>query len=284
MGEKSPTFPLYPVLILFGVVGLLLLWLLAAQPKIPPATSVATVEVTSAPTLIPTSAPASAQTTSYSAEDIKQGQSFFQSTCFACHGMDATGIAGLGKNLVTSSFVHDLTDAELHQFIIDGRPITDPLNTTGVQMPPKGGNPSFDDHQIDQIVAYLRSLQATSVQVAAEPTPTSSEPIVYEPYTLPIAGMNFENVVVPERAFNVAQAYALSCSGCHGVNGEGGSAAALTNSALTDAQIFDLLTALHPPVDPTTGFSHPVRGEYPALTDVQLHNLIDYLHTLAGNA
>ncbi len=215
MGEKTPTFPLYPVLILLGVVGLLLLGLLAEQPKIPPATAVVTMEVTAAPTPIPTSVPASAaQTVAYSAEDVKQGQSFFQSTCFACHGMDATGISGLGKNLVTSTFVHDLTDAELRQFIIDGRPITDPLNTTGVQMPPKGGNPSFDDQQIDQIVAYLRSLQAASVQVAAEPTP--SEPVVYEPYTLPIAGMNFENVVVPERAFNVAEAYALSCSGCHG--------------------------------------------------------------------
>ena len=45
----------------------------------------------------------------------------------------------------------------------------------------------------------------------------------------------------------------------------------------------DLLTTLHPPVDPTTGFSHPVRGEYPALTDDQLHTLIDFLHTLPGN-
>ncbi len=283
MGEKTPTFPLYPVLILLGVVGLLLLGLLAGQPKIPPVTLAVPTEVAVASTLIPTGAPASAvQTVAYSAEDVAQGQSLFQSTCFACHGMDATGISGLGKNLVTSIFVHDLTDAELHQFIIDGRPITDPLNTTGVMMPPKGGNPNFDDHQIDQLVAYLRSLQAASVQVAAEPTPTSSEPVVYEPYTLPIAGMNFENVVVPERPFNVAEAYGLSCAGCHGTQGEGGSAAALTASSMPDVDIFSLLTTLHPPVDPTTGFAHPVRGEYPALTDDQLHALIDYLHTLPG--
>ena len=115
MGEKTPTFPLYPVLILFGVVGLLLIGLLAEQPKIPPVTPVATEEVVVAPTLIPTSAPAGAQsdaqTVSYSAEDVAAGQTLFQSICFACHGMDATGIAGLGKNLVTSSFVHGLTDA-----------------------------------------------------------------------------------------------------------------------------------------------------------------------------
>ena len=285
MGEKTPTFPLYPVLILLGVVGLLLLGLLAGQPKIPPLTPVVTEEVTVAPpTPISTSGPAdAAQNVAYSAEDIAQGQALFQSTCFACHGMDATGIAGLGKNLVTSSFVHDLTDAELRQFIIDGRSITDPLNTTGVQMPPKGGNPSFDDHQIDQIVAYLRSLQAASVQVAAAPSPTPGEPVVYAPYTLPIAGMNFENVVVSERAFNVAEAYALSCSGCHGANGAGGSASAVSSWTMTDADIFSLLTTLHPPVAPTTGFAHPVRGEYPALTDDQLHTLIDYLHTLSGS-
>ncbi len=150
-------------------------------------------------------------------------------------------------------------------------------------MPPKGGNPSLDDQQISQLVAYLRSLQAASDQIAAEPSPTPSEPVVYEPYTLPIAGMNFENVVVPERAFNVAEAYALSCSGCHGANGEGGSASTVASWTMTDADIFSLLTTLHPPVDPTTGFSHPVRGEYPALTDDQLHTLIDYLHTLPGN-
>ena len=195
--------------------------------------------------------------------------------------MDATGISGLGKNLVTSTFVHNLSDAELHQFIVTGRPVTDPLNTTGIMMPPMGGNPNFDDAQIDLIVAYIRSRQAEGEQIAAAPTP--EEPVVYEPYTLPIAGMDFTNVVLPERTFNAAEAYALSCSGCHGAQGEGGSAVALINTSSSDQQIFDLLTTLHPPVDPRTGFAHPVRGDYPELSDDQLHALIDYLHTLAGN-
>jgi disulfide bond formation protein DsbB len=44
-------------------------------------------------------------------------------------------------------------------FIKTGRPSGDPLNTTGVDMPPKGGNPALSDEQILDIVAYIRTLQ-----------------------------------------------------------------------------------------------------------------------------
>jgi disulfide bond formation protein DsbB len=37
--------------------------------------------------------------------------------------------------------------------------MSDPLNTTGIAMPPKGGNPALTDGQIVDIVAYLRSIQ-----------------------------------------------------------------------------------------------------------------------------
>ena len=40
-----------------------------------------------------------------------------------------------------------------------GRPTSDPANTTGVDMPPKGGNPSLSEEDIDHIVAYLRTVQ-----------------------------------------------------------------------------------------------------------------------------
>ncbi len=290
MGEKTPNFPLFPVLIMFGMFGLVLLGLLMGQPKIPPAKPVTATEIAQAE-VIPsaTTAPAQvieaptevAQNTVYSAEEVTQGQALFQSICSACHGTDATGIAGLGKNLTASAFVNGLTDEELHQFITIGRPVTDPLNTTGIMMPAKGGNPSLDDHQIDLIIAFIRSRAANIDQVVA--APTVGAPEVYEPYTLPIEGMNFEDVTLPDRTFDAAEAYALSCSGCHGAQGEKtnvGSASALTQTTLSDDQIFDLLTTLHPPLDPATGFSHPVRGDYPALTDDQLHALIDYLHSL----
>jgi hypothetical protein len=39
-----------------------------------------------------------------------------------------------------------------------GRSTTDPANTTGVDMPPKGGTPSLSDEDLTDI-NYLRTLQ-----------------------------------------------------------------------------------------------------------------------------
>ncbi|HIE21030.1 MAG TPA: c-type cytochrome [Acidimicrobiia bacterium] len=77
----------------------------------------------------------------------------------ACHGADATGIEGLGKDLTNSDFIRGMTDGELATFIKEGRPSSDPANTTGVDMPPKGGNPALSDQDLLDIAAFLRSLQ-----------------------------------------------------------------------------------------------------------------------------
>jgi len=91
--------------------------------------------------------------------DAAAGKTKFESTCAACHGPDAKGIAGLGKDLTTSEFAKGLPDAEFILFITKGRPASDPLNTTGVDMPPRGGNPAFTDQDLADIVAHVRSLQ-----------------------------------------------------------------------------------------------------------------------------
>ena len=86
------------------------------------------------------------------------GESLFMGTCAACHGADATGISGLGKPLIGSEFANAAGDVDLVAFLQVGRPISDPANTTGVEMPPRGGNPSLDDDDLLDIVAYIRSL------------------------------------------------------------------------------------------------------------------------------
>jgi mono/diheme cytochrome c family protein len=100
----------------------------------------------------PTSSPAGP------AGDAAHGQTLFTGTCSACHGPDATGIAGLGKDLTTSTFVEEKTDADLLAFIKTGRPTSDPLNTTGVDMPPRGGNPALTDQDLTDIIAFIRSI------------------------------------------------------------------------------------------------------------------------------
>ena len=91
--------------------------------------------------------------------DSVAGEPLFKGTCSACHGPDAKGLPNLGKDLTTSEFLISQTDDEILAFIKVGRPISDPLNTQGVDMPPKGGNPALDDEDILNIIAYLRTLE-----------------------------------------------------------------------------------------------------------------------------
>ena len=65
---------------------------------------------------------------------------------------------GLGKPFTTSDFVTSKSDAELLAFIKVGRPVGDPDNTTGIDMPPKGGNPALTDAQLMDVIAYIRTL------------------------------------------------------------------------------------------------------------------------------
>ncbi len=90
--------------------------------------------------------------------DPVRGEELFQGTCVACHGADAKGVEGLGKDLTNNQFLQGLTDQELADFIKTGRPTSDPANTTGVDMPPKGGNPSLSDQDLLDIASYLRTL------------------------------------------------------------------------------------------------------------------------------
>lgn len=90
--------------------------------------------------------------------DPVAGRQAFLTTCVACHGQEAKGVPGLGKDLTTSEYMQSQTDTQMLAFLIAGRPASDPLNTTGVDMPPRGGNPAFTDTDLQNIVAYLRTL------------------------------------------------------------------------------------------------------------------------------
>ncbi len=93
-----------------------------------------------------------------SAEQVAEGQKLFRTVCATCHGQNGEGMPNLGKSLQGSAFVAGMSDQDLVQFMIEGRPATHPDNTRGVDMPPKGGNPAFTDEQLQLIVVYMRSL------------------------------------------------------------------------------------------------------------------------------
>ena len=72
------------------------------------------------------------------------GEKIFVSACAACHGQD----------MIHSEFITTRTDPELVEFVKVGGLPDEPL-----VMPPRGGNPALTDKNLDDITAYLRSLQ-----------------------------------------------------------------------------------------------------------------------------
>jgi disulfide bond formation protein DsbB len=91
--------------------------------------------------------------------DVAKGKELFVTTCSVCHGQNGEGIQGLGKNMAVSEFIAGQSDAELATLIKVGRGADDPLNTTGVPMPPKGGNPSLSEDDLYDLIAFIRTLQ-----------------------------------------------------------------------------------------------------------------------------
>ncbi len=88
------------------------------------------------------------------------GQDHFVSMCSSCHGSQGQGIEGLGLPFTTSQFIKNATDNEIVMVVKMGRPIWDPANTTGVDMPPKGGNPAMSDDQLNDIIKYIRAISS----------------------------------------------------------------------------------------------------------------------------
>jgi len=100
------------------------------------------------------------------AEWIASGDKIFHTLCVACHGKGGVGIQGNGKALVDNAFIRSLDDDGLLAFIRQGRAPSDPKNTTGIQMPPKGGNPAMSDDDILDVISYLRSLRGNASKSA----------------------------------------------------------------------------------------------------------------------
>ncbi len=300
--------PIVPLMVFFGAVALLLVALLAAQPSARQGQPVA-VE----PTLVPeVTAEATAETTpaavvaasdeivwNLDPQAVMKGEGVFHTICMACHGFTGQGIQGLGKALVGSDFVNGMTDDELAAFIIQGREVSDPLNTTGVPMPARGGNPGLSDLDIHNTVAYIRSLNVAAgfepvsgdAAVAAPVTPTAvaAAPTPFVPEVIggitPEIGVGELNL----SALSAEQAYVWACANCHGVDGHPVAPFAsepLSASALVQQRdgigLLTFLAQPQPPVNPEEGFPHPYRGGYPELSDAQLQGVIAYLYSLPG--
>ena len=140
-----------PVALLLGGAAVFIAFYLVTSSRSPkpaapePAAEAVVVETTTAVPVAPVAA--------------LDGQALYSMTCPACHGPNAQGVPGLGKDMTTSEFIRSQSDEELVAFIKVGRTIDDPLNTTGVPMPPMGANPALTDAELLAIVEFIRSLR-----------------------------------------------------------------------------------------------------------------------------
>lgn len=87
------------------------------------------------------------------------GETVYAGTCTACHRADLSGIDGLGKPLAPSAYIAGMSEIDLAAFIAAGRSTDDPTNTTGVDMPPKGGDTSLSAQDLRDVAAFLKARQ-----------------------------------------------------------------------------------------------------------------------------
>lgn len=90
---------------------------------------------------------------------VQAGGELFGQNCAGCHGAEAEGVPGSGRDLRDNTFIRAKSDEELVTFLRTGREEGHPENLTGREMPPEGGNPELTDRELTAVVHYLRSLQ-----------------------------------------------------------------------------------------------------------------------------
>ena len=217
------------------------------------------------------------------------GKQLFGATCAACHGLTGLGVPNLGKNLVMSRGVKKQSNLQLVEFIKRGRGVEDPLNTTKVPMPPRGGNAAFTDEHIGQISVYLRGLQDPRRIPAVLPAPKA----LVLPAALPTGPMaslpGIEESDYDAESIRTGQKLFLaSCVSCHGADARGivKLGRDLVKSpfifATDDEKMLAFLKSGRSSSDPanTTKVDMPPKGGNPALNEEGLGSIIAYLRYL----
>jgi cytochrome c oxidase cbb3-type subunit 3 len=113
---------------------------------------------------------------------VQKGKQRFVENCAACHGSSAAG--GRGVKLAGSRRVHDMSDKKVFEIIRNGVPGTDmPSNR-------------LLDHQIWEIVSFIRSLNAAAIDQFVPGDPPTGKALFFG---------------------------AAACTKCHSIAGQGGS-------------------------------------------------------------
>ncbi|MEZ6015682.1 MAG: cytochrome c [Planctomycetota bacterium] len=119
---------------------------------------------------------------------VQRGRTAFLGTCTACHGPNGEAKPNLGKDLAHSEFVAKQSNSQLRMFLKLGRPTWDPLNTTKVDMPGKGGNPMLSDGDLAETSRVRCSVRvpapsSSGLLTASQASAASSERFVMTSFT-----------------------------------------------------------------------------------------------------
>lgn len=101
------------------------------------------------------------QDVSLAGGDPAKGKAIFEGVCIACHGPNGNamipGVPSFAKNeAAKGKKLSDRSDAQLKESIKTGFP--NPSTPGAPPMPPYGGGAPLNDQQLDDVIAYIRSL------------------------------------------------------------------------------------------------------------------------------
>jgi disulfide bond formation protein DsbB len=219
----------------------------------------------------------------------EHGRAVFEQTCSICHGSNGLGKPSLGKSLVHSDYFADHSDTAMLAFLHAGRAANDPLNTTKVTMPPKGGNDALNDQDLAAAVSYVRGLQDPRRMPVLPPwvPPTIQVTKADTDAALAAAGGDAELAEYIAHGTKIFNSVCIACHGPGGVGVQGNGKALVKNEFIrgqSEDQLLEFIQKGRDPGDPknTTGVGMPAKGGNPALSEDDLLDVIAYLRTLQG--
>ena len=93
---------------------------------------------------------------------FKTGQQVFESTCSACHGAGIAGAPKVGDAAAWGPLINTGLD-EMLKVALEGKGA----------MPPKGGNPTLSDFEIQRAIVYMANQSGGSLPEPEEPAPAA---------------------------------------------------------------------------------------------------------------
>ena len=187
-------------------------------------------------------------------DGLKEGQKKFRTHCGQCHGLDGTGVAGIGPNLTDRETIHGDSFQDILRVITIGVP---------EKLMPSWGE-KFGSETIKQISEYVHSLHDSNKTTLDAPKGSQTEQAP--------KSANLKNIIeAGRRAFN------SHCVECHGNGGRGGAGPNLTDEfTLHGGELKDIVRII------TNGVSGLMPRWGQKMDEERIGQFAAYVHSIKG--